>query len=293
MRFSVVIPLYNKEKYILNTLDSVLNQSYRDFEVIVVNDSSTDNSLSLVSTIKDKRLKIYTIPNGGVSLARNYGIKKSNGEYIAFLYGDDIWKQNHLQVISNMINKYNNCGLYFTSYDYLYPSGKFHNMNFIKKNHCVIVFDDYCEMIMANKGYTPCWTGVIVVKKNILEAMNGFPVGIKAGEDLDLWLRIGLKYPTCYSSENTASYLQDTENNSQQGQTLNNVFNYEKWYSYDTNNKLLHKYVTNMLIAHCMYLLRAKKFNEAIIVIGKCKGHYRLIKRLYYLLLSFFHFKLY
>lgn len=292
MKFSVIIPLYNKEKYILNTLNSVFNQSYEDFEVIVVNDSSTDNSLNLVSTIKDKRLRVYTIPNGGVSVARNFGIKEANGEYIAFLDGDDIWKNNHLQVISNMINTYENCGLYFTSYDYLYASGISESKNFLFEDTTLHVFDNYCEMVMANNGYTPCWTGVVVVKKNILEDMNGFPIGIKAGEDLDLWLRIGLKYPTCYSAENTASYLQDTDNNSQYGQTLNNVFNYKKWYNYDVGNKLLNKYTTNMLITHSMYLLRSKKFNEASIVILRCKGYYKFIKRLCYLFLSLFHIRL-
>lgn len=91
MRFSVVIPLYNKEMYIKETLDSVKTQSFRDFEVIVVNDSSTDKSLNIASVYEsDNRYHVYTIPNGGVSAARNFGIGKAKGDYVCFLDADDL-----------------------------------------------------------------------------------------------------------------------------------------------------------------------------------------------------------
>ena len=97
--FSVVIPLYNKEDYIGKTIQSVLHQTYSEFEIIVVNDSSTDRSLKVVESFKDSRIKIYTIPNGGVSIARNYGIQKATHEIIALLDSDDVWEDNYLYSI--------------------------------------------------------------------------------------------------------------------------------------------------------------------------------------------------
>lgn len=84
--FSIVIPLFNKEKFIAETLHSVVLQSYHDYEVIIVNDNSTDNSLAIAQTFEvDKRFKVYTKLNGGVSDTRNFGVKKAVGKYICFL----------------------------------------------------------------------------------------------------------------------------------------------------------------------------------------------------------------
>lgn len=108
MMFSVIIPLYNKEKFIFETLSSVSNQTFSDYEVIIVNDSSTDNSLNIAKSFeeKDKRFKVYTVPNGGVSKARNFGISKAIGDYVCFLDADDIWKNNYLEEAAYLIKKY-------------------------------------------------------------------------------------------------------------------------------------------------------------------------------------------
>ena len=90
--FSVIIPLYNKQSFIRQTIRSVLRQTYTNFEIIIVNDSSTDNSLLIANQFHDPRIHLYTIPNGGVSLARNYGISMAQGEMLAFLDADDCWE---------------------------------------------------------------------------------------------------------------------------------------------------------------------------------------------------------
>ena len=87
--FSVVIPLYNKEQYIKNTLQSVLNQVFQDFEIIIVNDGSTDRSIDIVYALNDKRIQVFTQENKGVALARNFGIKKSKSKFIALIDADD------------------------------------------------------------------------------------------------------------------------------------------------------------------------------------------------------------
>ena len=106
MLFSVVIPLYNKRDYIKETIESVLLQTYTDFEIIVVNDSSTDDSLAIVQSFNDSRIRIYTKPNGGVSDTRNYGLKKALGEYICFLDADDLWTSEYLYNLHCIILKY-------------------------------------------------------------------------------------------------------------------------------------------------------------------------------------------
>ncbi len=95
--FSVIIPLYNKEKNVKNTIQSVLNQTFKEFEIIVVNDGSTDNSLQIVQQINDSRIKIIDKPNGGVSSARNKGIEEAKYEWIAFLDADDLWEKEYLE----------------------------------------------------------------------------------------------------------------------------------------------------------------------------------------------------
>ena len=104
--FSVVIPLYNKEEHILATLNSVLQQTFKDFEVIIVNDGSTDNSVNVVAQIKDKRIQLLTLDNQGVSYARNYGVLKSKANFIAFLDADDIWFPNHLSDLKELAEQY-------------------------------------------------------------------------------------------------------------------------------------------------------------------------------------------
>lgn len=101
--FSIIIPLYNKEKNIKNTILSVLSQTFPDFEIIVVDDGSTDDSAKIVNMIDDYRIKYFYKRNGGVSSARNYGIKKSKGEWIFFLDADDILRENALKCFYNVM----------------------------------------------------------------------------------------------------------------------------------------------------------------------------------------------
>ena len=101
--FSVVIPLFNKEKYIKATLDSVLKQTYANFEVIIINDGSSDNSIEVINEFDDERIKISSQENQGLSASRNKGIKIAIAEYIAFLDADDLWKEDYLEVMHQLI----------------------------------------------------------------------------------------------------------------------------------------------------------------------------------------------
>lgn len=124
MMFSVVIPAYNAEKFIRNSIQSVLKQTIHDFEILVVDDGSIDNTGKVVESIGDQRIKYIKQENGGVSVARNTGIKAAEGEYICFLDADDLWYEDHLETLSKMITTYPQCGAYLTGYALSDTTGK-------------------------------------------------------------------------------------------------------------------------------------------------------------------------
>lgn len=200
--FSIIIPLYNKEKHIKTTLQSVLNQAFSDYEVIIVNDGSTDNSLNIVNTIKDERIKVYSIENSGVSAARNFGIKKAASEFIAFLDADDLWYLNHLESLKNLCHAFPNCGLYAMAYEkqyynYKLVKGKYFDLPF---SFTGIVPDYFHHSIIDPIA----WTSAVVIPKIIFETHGNFDINLKSGQDTDLWIRIALKEEVAFSSEITA-----------------------------------------------------------------------------------------
>lgn len=114
--FSVVIPLYNKQAYIADTLRTVFAQTYADFEVVVVDDGSTDDSAATVLAHSDARLRLIRQPNAGVSAARNRGVAEARGSIIAFLDADDRWEPHHLETLADLVKLYPRCGAFATSY---------------------------------------------------------------------------------------------------------------------------------------------------------------------------------
>lgn len=197
--FSVVIPLYNKENYLANTLHSVLNQTFKDFEVIIVNDGSTDKSLEMAQSFIDPRIKIYSKVNEGVSVARNFGISKAMGNYIAFLDADDLWEATFLEEINNLIIKYPSCGFYASAYKR------------IKFNKCFIVGDKLPEGIVKDffeiklKNLVPMSSG-IAVRKDALENVGGFPKGMVGGEDDFTWSKIAVNYKVAFTPKVLATF---------------------------------------------------------------------------------------
>ena len=134
--FSIVIPLYNKEEYIVTTIDSVLSQNYSNFEVIIVDDGSTDNSAQLIKNYSDERVNYYYQNNAGVSSARNKGIELANFDLIAFLDGDDLWEKEYLKSIVELYHLYPNVSVYATAYNFKSEDGKLSNARFsITKNY--------------------------------------------------------------------------------------------------------------------------------------------------------------
>lgn len=198
--FSVVIPLYNKQSCIRDTVQSVLNQTFPDFEINIVDDGSTDNSMEVVRQFKDPRIRVFSQPNGGVSSARNYGIRQSREKYIAFLDADDLWHPDYLSEIARLIHKYPGCGLYSSGYilnkkhrkiKYFYPAEG--------------VIKDYFKEYYKNK--TPfCHTSCVVTPSTVFTKVGYFPQNLHTGEDIYMWIAIAKQYDVCVTPNILMSY---------------------------------------------------------------------------------------
>ena len=203
--FSIIIPLYNKEKFIENTVQSALEQSFEDFELIVVNDGSTDKSLELVNKLNDKRIKTYSISNAGVSKARNFGIQKATSNLIVFLDADDLWKKNHLEELFQLRKAYPHCGLYAMGYTKKYDNSNPINAHYFGlKNHSGVVPDFF----MASTADCVAWTSAVMVPKDVFKTIGYFNQGLKSGQDTEMWIRIAIEYKVAFCSNPTACKVQ-------------------------------------------------------------------------------------
>lgn len=206
---SVVIPLYNKADKIEKTLKSVFAQTYTDYEIVIVDDGSTDGSAAIVEQIKDSHIRFISQNNAGVSAARNRGIFEANGEYIAFLDADDEWKENYLETQVNMIKKFPSCSVFATNYVLKYPDNSYKHtiIRGLKFEDEAGIMNNYFEV--ASYSQPPVWTSAVIVKKNAIQAINGFPVGVKAGEDLLTWARLAARYKIAYNRHPLAIFNAD------------------------------------------------------------------------------------
>ncbi|WP_242131591.1 glycosyltransferase family 2 protein [Aestuariivivens marinum] len=231
--FSVVIPLYNKEAYIADTLNSVLNQTFEDFEVIIVNDGSTDGSLEMASSFKDQRIKIFNQENQGVSVARNYGIEQSQSDFIALLDADDIWYKNHLEELKKLIKTFPEAGLFCNNYkvnrdkDFVTPT----KFNFKFDNKCLII-DDFFKSSIIN---CVAWTSSVGFKKQDFEEIGCFDINLLTGQDIDLWIRFALKFKVAFNPKTTTLYnnydllsLSNSKYNNQRYDLINKFIEEEK-----------------------------------------------------------------
>ena len=189
--FSVIIPLYNKEKYIQNTLNCVFNQSFKDFEVIVVNDGSTDGSLEILKKFSDHRLKIIHQKNQGVSVARNIGMENAKADYICFLDADDTWKKNHLHAFYDTITKFPDTKMYCGRYVTQISKNTFIENKFIDipgKYEGYVT--DFFKSSLINRV---ALTSAVCIHKDIFNEIGGFDPTLKSDQDLDYWIKIALK----------------------------------------------------------------------------------------------------
>lgn len=207
--FSIVIPLYNKKKYITRTIKSVLNQTYQDFEIIIVDDGSTDKSLSELKKFDDDRIHIVKQKNSGVAATRNRGIAEAQYDLIAFLDADDEWLPDYLITIYSLITKYPKCSIFATQYFIKNKNETQENQTFGLQFEIDGVLENYFHV--ASKNSPPLCASAICVKKEAMENIGGFPLGIKSGEDLLTWAKLAANYPIAFSTQHLSIYHNDVE----------------------------------------------------------------------------------
>jgi len=202
---SVVIPLFNKVDWIERTVESVLNQDYDNFELIIVDNGSTDGSLEKIKAINDTRILILKEPKNGVSCARNLGLEHAKSDWVAFLDADDLWDARFLSTINRLIDSYSECVLFGTNYHFLHrkKTKKPNDRNFPKNEG--IVSDYFRKMASGDMLFTA--SSVCVAKEKALE-LGGFPEGERIGEDQEMWIKLALSGSIVWTPIRLAYYRQ-------------------------------------------------------------------------------------
>lgn len=211
--FSVIVPLYNKSAHIEKCLQSVVNQTITGYEVIVINDGSTDDSLEKVEKISlslSCQLQIINQQNMGVSIARNNGVKVAKYEFIAFLDGDDWWEPSYLEEMKNLVETFPMAGIYGSSY-FLVKHGRKQLATIGVEPNFKKGLINYCQ-VYTKTLCMPLWTGATVIPKTIFNSENGFNPKLHLGEDFDLWLRVALMHPVAFLNKPLSNYNQDVDN---------------------------------------------------------------------------------
>ena len=172
MKFSVIIPLYNKAPYVRKALETVCAQTYRDYEIIVINDGSTDNSAIIaedyLNGVEGISYQILFQQNAGVSAARNNGVAQASGDYFAFLDADDWWEPTYLECMTQLIADYPEAGLYACNYVYYKPG----------KTHVVLnIPTGYINYPKAyyESGAMPVTSITAIKPRKVFEEMGGLP----------------------------------------------------------------------------------------------------------------------
>lgn len=198
---SIVIPLYNKAAYIKRALASVYAQTFTDYEVVIVDDGSTDDGPELVRRESDPRVRLLAQPNGGVSAARNTGIAAARGELVAFLDADDAWEPHYLATIMALRKRFPQAGVFGTAYTVEGTDGALTTPAFPGAP------TDPNGGIMPRFLYTSyLWTSALAVRRTAFDEVGTFTLGVRRGQDLDMWVRLALRYPVAWSPKVCAIY---------------------------------------------------------------------------------------
>ena len=204
---SVVIPLYNKAAHIRRALESVLSQSYADFEVIVVDDGSTDGGVGLVQEYNDPRIRLISQENSGVSAARNRGIAEAGAQWVAFLDADDAWESRFLERTISVTETNESVDVVFANISRPgRPPSEF------PTSVTEGPVGDYLDFFVKHNG-RGVHPSAVLVRRGVLERVGAFPVGIRHGEDIDCWTRLALEGAQFYCvPEILATYHTDATN---------------------------------------------------------------------------------
>jgi glycosyltransferase involved in cell wall biosynthesis len=281
---SVIIPAYNVSPYIADTIESVLAQTYRDFETIVVNDGSTDNTENEIAPFRSRIVYLHK-KNGGVHSARNAGVKAARGRYLAFLDGDDMWLPRYLELLLGLIESDSRISaVYPNAYFFGSPyfAGKLHQGVFPVSEPVTF------ERVLQRECFIFC---SVLLRKSVLDEVGGFDEELRGqgAEDLDLWLRIlqsGFRFS--FTTEPLVQYRWRHDSLSNSGvEMFRSVIDvYEKWIPDRRTTPGQLKWIESFLpglyaqlrLAQFKELMRAGNYQDAAPLLEQANEHYRSAK---------------
>lgn len=302
MTFSVVIPLYNKKNALSRTLASIMMQSYKDYEVIIVDDGSSDGSADVAEQfIKQHELefgwRIIKKANGGVSSARNLGVQNAKSEFIAFMDADDLWDANYLQHQSQMIVDFPQASMWGTAWGYFVDNKK-KSIEHVPADYKGYI-SDYWSIPKPTNIF--CVNSTIYRKQSLLDA-GGFDEHLTLGEDLDLNYRILFVSTAAYDSHFTGFYyVTDAENRAMNRiHPIENTlpFHAAKFASYKNENAAFARFIDRIVVGilkpylvlgineeECSQILKSVdkrnlKFMQRLLLL--CPKLYKQIVKLYH-----------
>lgn len=256
MKFSIIIPLYNKELYIDRAINSLLTQTFQDFEVIIVNDGSTDNSIYEAKKIIDSRITIIHQENSGVSTARNTGIKAANGEYLVFLDADDKYLPNALEHLYFLIEKHPNNYFFCTNYYHVSNDKRKKAINVDKilgSDFQYSPINNFFYIAAFHPGSFPCHTSTFCINRKLLLDKNiFFPDGITHTEDIYFCSLLALNFQPVFSRECIYEYYLDTIGNSRMGRPTNERYIINELKKIAEQDKWINSFITKNII-HLLY----------------------------------------
>ncbi|WP_462252216.1 glycosyltransferase family 2 protein [Ekhidna sp.] len=190
MLISVIIPAYQAQKYITETVDSVLNQTYKEIEIIVVNDGSTDNTEAILATYQSNaKVKVLNVENGGVSRARNIGFQESNGAYVAFLDADDVWDEINLELKANALNGNQSLGLVHSNTEVIDGDSKKTGQILRGKQGEILK-----DLLLWNGTCIPAPSSILV-RREVVQNVGGFEESLSTAADQEFFFRVANQYP--------------------------------------------------------------------------------------------------
>lgn len=249
--FSVIIPLYNKGESILKTIDTVLNQNFKNFELIIVDDGSTDDGLARVRTINDGRLKVIHQNNKGVSSARNAGIRAAKFDWIALLDADDLWDLHHLESFAVTVENDPEINVISSGYRVAKKEGTSLSETVVSKEG----FYDFFEISLIHRFVVH--TSSIAFNKTAFSNIL-FNEQLSKGEDLNFWEQLAKKTPFYLLDNISSSYIDDAENKAvykSHPLSKTHVFTID---SREITDEKQRKYYIN-LILHSVFLVLEKQ----------------------------------
>jgi len=184
---SVIIPVYNGARTIRETIESVLNQTFSDFELIIINDGSTDSTLEVVESIQDSRIKVFSYTNAGQPASRNRGIAKAVGEYISFIDADDLWTAEKLEYQLKALQNNPQAAVAYSWTNYIDETGKILNLG----SHLTVEGDVFAPLFLSD--FVGSGSNVLI-RAQAFKEVGSFDESLSNAHDWDMWLKLAAKY---------------------------------------------------------------------------------------------------